>query len=85
MQEVNCDIMGNMIMDLIGYRKNICDGLFLSWIHEGKINFIIIFHGCTISPPKAKTICNAVRPHIFVTGYLSLYTTLLEKEGGFTN
>ena len=55
-----------------GERLNIiCAEMFFGWTHEGKTKFIIITHGCPISPPRSKIICNAVSTHIFVTTYLA--------------
>ena len=45
-----------------------------------KIQIIITTHGFTLTLPRAKTICNAVRPHVF-TGDLYFYTIVLGKEG----
>ena len=46
------DILVNTVMAPIGGRlNNICAGRFLGWTHEGKTQFIILTHGCTL-PPK---------------------------------
>ena len=62
----NCDILGSTVMAPIAdRRKNICAGRFLGWTHEGKIQFIILPHCCTIPPPRGKTIWSSVRPSFF--------------------
>ena len=51
----NGDILGNTVMASIGYRlNNICAGRFLGWTHEGKTQFIILPHGCTLPPPRGE-------------------------------
>ena len=78
----NGEIMGNAVMAPIGYRlKNICACSFLGWTHEGKIQFIILPHVCTIPSPREKTICSSVRPRVFVTGDLAFYAIVIGKEG----
>ena len=34
--------------------KNIYDGVFLGWAHEGKTKFIIMTRGCPLPPPRQK-------------------------------
>ena len=59
----NGEITGNTVMEPIGNRpKNISAGIFIGWKHEGKTQLIMMTHGCTLPPPRKKTICNAVRP-----------------------
>ena len=73
----NGEILGNAVMNPIWERvNNSCTGIFLDCTHENKIQFIILTHGILLSPPRAKTICNEVRPRCFVTGDLSFYTIL---------
>ena len=49
----NDEITGNTVMAPIGDRlNNICAGNFLGWTHEGKTQFIILTHGCTLPPPR---------------------------------
>ena len=78
----NGEIMGNISMTPIWDRqKNICAGGFLGRSYEGKTQFKILPHGCPLPPTRAKTICNPVSPHIFITGDLVFYAIVLGKEG----
>ena len=49
----NGDILDNTAMTPIWNRlKNICSGHFLGCTNKVKTHFIILSHGCPISPPK---------------------------------
>ena len=61
--------------------KNIYSGRFLGLKHECKAHFIIITHDYLIPPPRAKTICNSVRPRVFFTVDLDLYVIVLINKG----
>ena len=51
----NGDILGETVIAPMEDRlNNICDGIFLGWAHEGKIQFIILIHGCPIPRPSEK-------------------------------
>ena len=74
------DILVNTVMAPIGGRlNNICAGRFLGWTHEGKTQFIILPHGCTLPPPRGKIICSSVRPRVFFTRFFSFYDVVLGK------
>ena len=48
---------------------------FIGYTHEGKTQFKILPHSCTLQPPRGKTICNVFRSRVFVTGYLDFYAS----------
>ena len=51
----NGEILVNIFMAPIWDRlNNICAGCCLGWTHEGKIQFIILPHGCTLPPTREK-------------------------------
>ena len=76
----NDDIMGNTVIAPIGDGlNNICAGRFLGWRHEGKTQFRIMPHGCTLPSPMGETICSSVWLLVFVTGDLALYAIVLGK------
>ena len=51
----NGKIMGNTVTSQIWYRpKNTCAGRFLGQTHEGKTEFIILPHVCTLPPQRGK-------------------------------
>ena len=51
----NGEILGETGMVPIRDRlKNIYDGVFLGWAHEGKTKFIIMTRGCPLPPPRQK-------------------------------
>ena len=78
----NDDIMGNTVIAPIGDGlNNICAGRFLGWRHEGKTQFRIMPHGCTLPSPMGETICSSVWLLVFVTGDLAFYGILLGNEG----
>ena len=70
----NGGIMGNTFMYPIWYRiKNICAVCFLGWTQ-----FIILPHGCPLTPPTKKSVFQSGR--IFFTGDLAFYDIVLGKE-----
>ena len=63
----NDKILDNTVIDQIGDSlNNIFCGSFIGFKHEDKTQFIILTHGCPLQPPREKTICNAVRPCVFL-------------------
>ena len=80
----NDEITEKKLMYLIKYKiNNICAESFLGWTHEGKKKLTILPDHCTLPAPRGKTMYNAVRPRVFVTGDLALYVIVHGREGRY--